>query len=290
MGRSVAWTAAAAVLTASLSGCSQTPPPKRYPLTGQVIAVNAVQQTITIKHEDIPNYMPGMTMSFPVVRADLLNNRTPGELVKAVLEVSDSAGKIAEITHTGTAPLPSENETAMAAGVLDVGGDVPDAALIDQFDKRRSISEWKGGLTLITFIYTTCPLPNFCPLMDQNFATIQRQVAEDPALKGKVKLISISFDPERDTPAVLKAHAAKFKADPAVWTFLTGDRVTIDRFAAKFGVGVVREGAGPASIAHNLRTALIGTDGKILRIYGGSDWTPSAALADLRAAATPAHR
>jgi protein SCO1/2 len=182
--------------------------------------------------------------------------------------------------------MPDRASPSMATEVLDVGATVPDAALIDENDKRRAFAEWHGTPTLVTFIYTRCPLPNFCPLMDRNFAAIQRDGANDPTLAGKFKLVSVSFDPEHDTPAVLRAHARELGADAAVWTFLTADKVTIDRFAAKFGVGVVRDGDAPGVITHNLRTTLIGADGKILKIYGGSDWTPATALADLRAAVT----
>ena len=117
-----------------------------------------------------------------------------------------------------------------------------------------------GEVTRITFTYTRCPLPTFCPLMDQNFATLQRRLAEDPDVQGRVRLITITMDPDHDTPAVLAAHAQRLKADPAVWTFLTGDRVTIDRLAQKFGVGIVRD-ADPTQITHNLRTSLVGPDG-----------------------------
>jgi protein SCO1/2 len=122
--------------------------------------------------------------------------------------------------------------------------------------------------------------------MDQNFATIQRAVAEDPALRGQVRLVSVTFDPETDTPAVLREHATQRRADPAVWTFLTGDAVTLHRFAGRFGVGVIRPD-GAAEINHNLRTALVGRDFRILKFYPGNDWTPSTVLADLRAAAGP---
>jgi protein SCO1/2 len=273
---------AVVALLAGISACTSVEPPRRYRLTGQVLAVHAERQELTVKHDDIPNFMPAMTMNYAVSSKSLLDGRVPGELIAATLEIQDTTGRLTEITRTGTAPLPSESEVAMAAGVLVEGDEVPDVALVDQFDRRRSSSEWRGRLTLITFIYTSCPLPTYCPLMDQNFATLQRAVAEDPRLIGQVKFISITFDPEVDTPKVLAAHAARLKADPDVWTFLTGDRVTIHRFAGRFGVGVIRPD-GQKEISHNLRTALIGRDGRIRKFYAGSEWTPSTVLADLRA-------
>jgi protein SCO1/2 len=266
------------------AACSRPPAPKHYQLKGQILAVLADRQQLTIKHGDIEGLMPGMTMSFPVASPDLMKGRTAGELITATLEVGDNGARLVEITHIGSAPLPEHtNEAELVAGLLSVGDETPDAALIDQDNRRRSLAEWRGTITLITFIYTSCPLPNFCPLMDQNFARIQAAVAATPALAGKVKLISISFDPDRDTPEVLARHAAGLHADPAVWTFLTGDRVTVDRLAAKFGVGVIRDDSD--QIAHNLRTTLVGADGRIVRIYSGSDWTPSGVMADITALA-----
>jgi protein SCO1/2 len=271
-------------LIMAAASCSQKEPPKRYDLKGQVLGVRADRQELTIRHEDIPGFMPAMTMTYPVTPASLLDGRTPGEIITATLEVDDAQGRLVAIAHAGTAPLPENvNELAMAAGLLEEGDTVPDAAFIDQQDRRRSFAEWQGTLTLVTFIYTSCPLPNFCPLMDQNFATLQGAIREDPALRGRVKLVSISFDPAHDTPAVLAAHAARRKADPEVWTFLTGDQKTIDRFSGQFGVGIMRPET-PGEIVHNLRTALIDRQGHVVKIYSGSEWTPGTVLADLRAA------
>lgn len=275
------------MVAVALSGCQRQEPPKRYALKGQVLALDATKNELAISHEDIPNFMPAMTMVYPVASASLMSGRTPGELITATLEVQNSIGLLVEITHAGTAPLPSENQAAMAFGVLDVGGEFPDTALIDQANRRRSISEWKGVPYVVTFTYTRCPLPNFCPLMDQNFLTLQRRLADDTLLRGRVKLISVTFDPQHDTPAVLAAHAAKLKADTNVWTFLTGDLVTVERFAGRFGIGVLRDAASPAEITHNLRTALVGADGKIVKVYSGSDWTPGTLLADLRDVLAP---
>lgn len=272
-----------ALVAVLAAGCSRGEPPRRYPLQGQVLAVHTDRQALTVKHADIPGFMPGMTMTFPVAAPKLMEGRAPGETITATLEISESTGRLVDIVHVGTAPLPADsNEVAVASGVLAVGDELPDAALIDQADRRRSLSEWKGTPTLVTFIYMRCPLPTFCPLMDQNFAAIQRAVADDDTLRGRVRLVSVSFDPEHDTPAQLSRHAAKLKADPAVWTFLTGDRVTIDRLAGRFGVGVIRTADGSKEITHNLRTTLIGADGRVAKIYSGGDWTPRTALADLR--------
>jgi len=293
MGRHVRRAARAALLFSlvtlgiGVAGCRRAAPPRLFALQGQVLAVHAERQELTIKHGDIEGLMPGMTMSFPVASAVMLKERTPGELVTATLELGDSGAKLVSITHTGTAPLPSASAVALAEGVLAVGDSVPDAAFLDQTDTRRSFSEWKGTPTLVTFIYTSCPLPNFCPLMSQNLATIQRAIAEDPALAGKVKLVSITFDPERDTPAVLAKHAAKLKADPAVWTMLTGDKKTIEKFAARFGVGLIRSAETPDEITHNLRTTLVGADWRVVQIYSGNEWTPSAVIADLRKIVRP---
>jgi protein SCO1/2 len=270
------------ILATALSACQRKEPAKRYPLKGQVLAVDVEKSELAIKHEDIPNFMPAMTMVYPVAPASLMKDRAPGELITATLEVQDSIGRLVEITHTGSAPLESANQAAMAGGVLDIGGELPDVALIDQTNRRRTLGEWKGTPYVLTFTYTRCPLPSFCPLMDQNLATIQRRLADDTILRGRVKLVSVTFDPEHDTPTVLTAHATRLKADPGVWTFLTGDTVTIERLAGTFGIAVMRDPANAAAITHNLRTALVGADGKIAKIYSGSDWTPGTLLADLR--------
>lgn len=266
----------------AFAACRREPPPRQYPIEGQVLAVHAERQELTIKHGDIPGLMPAMTMTFGVSSPLLLRDRKPGELVTGTLEVGNDTGRIVAIAHAGEAPLPADsNEAAMAGAVLAEGDEVPDAAFIDQSDRRRSFSEWRGSPTLVTFIYTRCPLPNFCPLMDRHFATLQKAIMADAALRGRSRLVSISFDPDYDTPSVLAAHAARYGADPSVWTLLTGDRVTVDRFAARFGVGVLRQ-TGEAEITHNLRTILIGADGRVVRIYSGNDWTPSGVLADMR--------
>lgn len=257
-------------------------------MTGQVLSVNRERQLVTVKHEDVLGLMPAMTMSFPVSKPELLEGREPGELITGTLEVTDAVGSLTTIVRVGFQALPANSNAAEMAGtILDIGEPMPDAAFIDQTNTRRAFSDWRGTPVLVTFIYTQCPLPQFCPLMDRNFAKLQEGMAGDASLRGRARLVTISFDPEHDTPAILAAHAARLHADPAIWTFLTGDKATVERFAAAMGVGVLRDTADPTMITHNLRTVLVGADGRILRIYGGGDWTTSGVLSDLRAAVRP---
>jgi protein SCO1/2 len=269
------------------SGCAGAPEPAavaRYDLAGQIMAVNADTRELTVKHGDIAGLMPAMTMTFGVADDTAVTSYVPGDLITATLEVADGVGRLSGVVKTGNAPLPANtNEVALAAGILAEGDDVPDAALIDQTDTRRSLAEWRGAPTVFGFVYTNCPLPNYCPLIDRQFVSLQRAIAGEPGLSGRVRLVSISIDPARDTPAVLAEHAAGLGADPAVWTFLTGDPATVDRVAGRFGVGISRTD-GSAEISHNLRTTLVGADGRVRRIYTGNEWTIDEVLVDLRAA------
>lgn len=252
------------------------------------MAVDTTGRQLTVKHDDIEGLMPSMTMTFRVADPAALEGRAPGDLISATLEVTSTDSRLLDVVATGTAPLPTNtNEVALAAGVLDVGDAVPDAALVDQADQRRSLSEWTGTTTLVSFTYTTCPLPNFCPLIDRNFGELQRLIADDARLAGRVRLISITIDPTTDTPAVLAAHATRIGANPDVWTLLTGDLRTVDRVAGRFGVGIVRPDE-PGEIKHNLRTTLVGPDGHVRAIYSGNDWTPDGLIDDLRASVASA--
>ena len=159
--------------------------------------------------------------------------------------VAPGSAWLSAITKTGSAPLPEDARTEIpaAAGVhlLKAGDTVPDTKLIDQDGATISLTDWRGSPVVVSFVYTRCPLPQFCPLVDRRFAEIQKLIEASPALEGKARLLSISFDPATDQPAVLRAHAAKLNANPAVWRFATADASIVDRLAATFGVNVIRE-------------------------------------------------
>ena len=255
---------------------------RRYELRGQLLAVDATKLVLTIKHEDIPGFMPAMTMTFAVRDRRLLQGREPGELITATLIVDDNAPYLTEVRRTGFAPL-ADMPTSAPVEVLAAGDPIPDATFIDQGGRTRRLSDWRGRVIAVTFIYTRCPLPNFCPLMDRHFREVQREIIQDPALRERVRLLSVSFDPGYDTPKILAAHAARVSADPAYWTMLTGEREAVGRFASKFGVSIIREGDS-AEIVHNLRTAIIDSQGRVVTMLSGNEWLPSELLGHLRTA------
>jgi protein SCO1/2 len=280
--RARACVAAAMALAISLSAaCSRG---REYELRGQILAVDAARREITIKHEDVKGFMPGMTMPFKVRDASLLKGRAPGELVRATLVVEDSEGYLRAIERTGHAPLTEPPPPRPPADALAAGDEVPDAAFIDEAGAPRTLSEWRGRTLAITFVYTRCPFPDFCPLMDRQFAQVQQIVSEDAGLRGRVHLLSISFDPGFDTPAVIATHAKKVGADPATWSYMTGEEAAITSFAARFGVSIMREGSDPASVVHNLRTAVVDADGRLVKVISGMQWAPSELVGELRSA------
>ena len=264
----------------SVSACSRD---KRYQFEGQVLAVDPARQEITVKHGDIGGFMPGMTMPFKVRDGRSLQGRKPGELIKATLVVTNSTGRLEDIVNIGEAPLTADAAHGVAGAPLEPGASVADAAFVDQSGRERRLSDWRGKTLAVTFVYTRCPLPDFCPLMDRNFAAIQQSLVSDQS-PGRIHLLSISFDPAFDSPKVLAAHAKKAGARPDAWTWLTGDQDPIDAFAAQFGVSIIRDDRPMQEITHNLRTIVIDRSGRVVKIYNGNDWKAEELLATLRAA------
>jgi protein SCO1/2 len=269
-------------LAFALSACA--PAPRQFELKGQVLAVDRDRQELTIRHDDIDGFMPAMTMAFKVGDASLLEGRSPGELITATLVVGSPAPHLGAITHTGTAPLPPDAAPRRAMSLVETGQPVRDAALRDTSAASRRLADWRGRVLVVTFVYTRCPLPNFCPLIDRQFAAAAAAVRAADDLRGRVQLLSVTIDPEHDTPRVLAAHAARLGADPHGWAFLTGTPDDIAGFAEQFGVSVIREGEDPAGLVHNLRTAIVDADGRLVKVLGGSDWTPAELLAEIRSA------
>lgn len=266
------------------AACAKPGPPKEYPLKGQILAVDPANREFTINHEDIPGFMPGMVMTYKVADARELEGRKRGDLVTATLVVDDLRTEVRNVTLIGEKPVAPAAARAATTPIVAPGATVPDTALVDTRGKPTRLSDYRGQVVVLTFLYTRCPLPEYCPRTERNFLQLQKAVAADTALGGAVHLIAVSLDPQYDTPEVLRKHAAAIGARPETWTFLTGEVAAVEDFGARFGLTIMRNPSEPASIAHNLRTAIIGADGKLRQIFDGADWTPSEVIAAVREA------
>jgi protein SCO1/2 len=268
-----------------LSGCRPQTTARHYPFNGEIIAVDRAAHQIIVRHQDIPNFMKAMTMPFAVKDAQTLDHLQIGQLIKATLAVTDTESWLENVQVTGQAP--SEPAQPSSFHIPTEGTPVPDFVFTNQDGHRVHLSEYKGKAVLLTFIYTRCPLPDFCPRMTNNFLAIEKSLNQDPAVYGRTHLLTITFDPEVDTPKVLREHALSTTALPASelfshWEFLSPQPKDLDAIAHFFALTVQKE---QGQITHSLSTVVIDRDGKLYRWYHGNSWTPEEMLRETKAAA-----
>ncbi|HUR34097.1 MAG TPA: SCO family protein [Vicinamibacterales bacterium] len=280
-------TAFSLVLTLLAPACGGTSHPgdrREYTLQGQVLSVQADHRQAVIRHEEITGFMSAMTMPYDVTDPKEYEAVAPGDLITARLIVEPNRAYLEQVKKVGTAPLEGAPAAAAAASgfeLIATGAPVPNQTFVNQDGTSVTLDSFRGNAVIVTFTYTSCPMPTMCPLMDRNFATIQAKLKEQNNLL-KTHLLSVSFDPDLDTPAVLKKHAASLGADPRLWSFVTGKRDEIDKWASGFGVSISRAMNDPSDITHNLRTALLDRQGNLVQVYTGNEWTPEQLLADVR--------
>ena len=280
-----------ALVVLNLSSCQprqrvRSPTEKHYDLKGKVVAVDKAQHLLTIAHEDIKDYMPGMTMPFTVKEDWVFEIAAPGNQISATLVVDGTQTWLEDVVITETSAAANE---VPAEGVQPkVGDDVPDYRLINQDGKTTSLHSYKGKVLLLTFIYTRCQDPNQCTLMSSNFAAIEQELRKQPELYQKTHLLSISFDPTYDTPKVLRsygaAHTGRYSdEDFAHWEFASGTADEVKGVAQFFGLRYYLDASsGQEQVIHSLRTAVIGPDGKVVKVYRGNEWKPDDLLGEIQ--------
>jgi protein SCO1/2 len=254
------------------AGC-QSAPEKRYPIQAEVISAEPQRQMITVKHGDIPGLMPAMTMSYMVADPKQIEKLGPGDKITADLVVSESKGRLENIVLVSKGdgkPSPGTSQR-----LPEKGDSVPDFAFVNQDGKPIHIRDYRGKALLVTFIYTRCPLPDYCPRMNENFRQIQSILRENPDSLKKAAFLSISFDPEHDTPKVLKHYASIYNraiTPPADWQFAVPAAKDLPEIAYFFGLVYQSDNA---QIVHSLSTTLISPTGKIENYYDNNEWTPA---------------
>jgi protein SCO1 len=254
-------------------------PEQRYPIKGTVVSVDKRDSTVTISHDAIRGYMDAMTMPFKLKDERLLSDLAEGDRVQATLVVSGLRSWLEEVVATREAVDQSGISKSQNWIEPKPGDEAPDFTLVNQDGKRIKLSQYRGRALVLTFIYTRCPLPDYCPLMTDNFSEIEKTLKAVPEMYAKTHLLSISVDPEYDTPKVLRAYATNHSADFEHWDFLTGAKDDVKRVATYFGMQYWRD---EDQIVHSLRTAIIGNDGKVVKLYRQNEWKPEEIVTELR--------
>lgn len=286
--------AALALLAVSINGgCAREEGVTRYPLKGKIEGLDILDRELLVAHEEIPGLMPAMTMPFKMPEATgflarfqgmRLERLRRGDVITATLVVKANESWIEKVNVLRyepppgmSAPVPKESKE---------GESVVDVLLEDQDGKPLRISDYRGKALVLTFIYTRCPIPEFCPRMMKNFQDLENLIEADPDLREKGRLLSVSFDVEFDRPEVLQAFGSAFVKDRgagpfARWKLATGTKENVGRLGQFFGLVFFKEGG---DFAHSLVTVVIGPDGKLVKEFSGNDWSAREAHAAMRQA------
>ncbi len=283
----------------NFSGCQsqphervRSPTEKRYDLKGKVVLVEKDNHLMTVAHEDIKDYMPGMTMPFAVGEESLWvfespHEVAPGDQITATLIVDGAKSWLEDIVITKESSE-TTSTTTLESLKPNPGDEVPDYRLINQDGKAIRVHDYKGKALLLTFIYTRCQDPGQCTLMSSNFATIDQELQKQPELYQKTHLLSISFDSDYDTPKVLRSYGAAYTGkysdeNFAHWEFASGSADEVKGIAQFFGMRYYQDSSGgKEQVIHSLRTAVIAPDGKIVKVYRGNEWKPEEVLKELQ--------
>jgi len=264
-------------------------PEKTFPVKGKVIATDATH--VTLDHEAVPGFMEAMTMPYKLKDPTIVSELHPGDRISARIVVQqDAAGfRAPELDNIVViAQARPDYKPAVTYNTPKPGDAVPDFKLLNQDNKAIHISQFKGRVILATFIYTRCPLPDYCPRISRNFAEIEKTLSAEPSLYAETHLLSISFDPAYDTPKVLKTYGTAYtgkqgKEAFSHWEFVVAPKANLNKVTEYFGVGVTS--GENQTLNHSLSTIVIGKDGRIAAWFPTNDWKTEDVVAAVRKAA-----
>jgi protein SCO1 len=275
-----------------VAGCRRPAAPpagqqKSFPVRGVIVSTDASRGEVLLNHEAIPGFMEAMEMPYRLKDPGVISELHPGDRITAALLVDQADGeyrnpRLDQIVIIAQAR--PDYKPAVQYHVPQPGDGVPDFQLLNQSNRHIHLDQFHGRIVLLTFIYTRCPLADFCPRMSHNFAEIDRQLSANPTLYRQTHLLSISFDPAYDTPAVLRRYGGistgRFtKENFAHWDFAAPPAVELPRMEQFFDLGVTP--GDNNTMNHSLSTVLIDKDGKVVAFYHGNDWDPAAVLAQM---------
>ncbi|HEY6446515.1 MAG TPA: SCO family protein [Acidobacteriaceae bacterium] len=265
------------------SAAQQQAGAKRYHIRGIVASSDAKTGAVTLDTDAIPGYMEAMTMPYTLAQPNIASELHRGDTITATLTVEADADVLDEIVIVGQAK--PDYKPAVTYNDLEPGEAIPDFRFLNQSGRWISLKQFRGKVVLLTFIYTRCPLPNFCVRMSRNFAEIDKALEKDPALAAKTHLLSVSFDPKYDTPKVLRSYGGAYtgrytRETFAHWDFAAPAEKALPQVLQFFDVGATPE--HDQTITHSLSTVVIAPDGKLYKWYPGNEWTVQQVLDDVK--------
>jgi protein SCO1 len=261
---------------------------QEFQVRGVVQEVKTADKEVVIQHEEIPNYMPAMTMSFEVKNTNELAGLAANDVVSFRMVVTDDDGWIENLTKVGVSTNTAADQirarTRLVREVepLKVGDKMPNYPFTNSLGEKVELKDFAGQAYAFTFIFTRCPFPTFCPRMNMNFETVYKELTAMPNAPTNWHLLSISFDPEFDTPQRLNEYSATYNPDPKKWSWLTGAMIDIDAITEQLGLVFTFENN---TYNHTLRTAVVDKNGVIRQIFWANEWTPQELLKELVAGA-----
>lgn len=263
---------------------------KTFQVKGVVKEVLPANNQVRIEHEKIPDYMDAMTMLFDVKDTNELAGLAPGDNISFRMIVTEDDGWIDRVTRLGiTTPIvanpPDSFRRAREVEPLKVGQAMPNYNFTNEFGKAVSLEDFRGKAVAFTFIFTRCPYPDYCPRMSKAFEAVQKHLKNATNGPTNWHLLSVTIDPQFDTPAVLKNYATTYRYDSNRWSYVTGELIDITAMAEQFGLLFWRPDPNqPVGINHNLRTVVVTASGKVHKIFPENTWKPE----DVAAAVTEA--
>lgn len=270
-------------------GSSAEETPREYSVRGVVRRVEPERRSVVVKHEEIPGFMPAMTMPFDVKEPKELSGLKPGDQIAFRMLVTTNDGWIDRIqvigSDTNAVATPPPVRITSSVPVLEAGSMLPDYTLTNELGKVIRLSDFRGKVLAFTFIFTRCPYPDFCPRMTDLFARAQKTLSAQTDTPKNLRFLSISFDPEHDTPELLRAYAERQHYDPLNWTLATGAWDQLEPLTGHFGLIFGRD-VPPEKMEHNLRTVVVRPSGKIQAILPSNEWQLEDLIREIQAAAS----
>jgi protein SCO1 len=282
----------ALAMAVGLAGCRGAAKPvasaggvKEYAVRGVVVSTDAAHGEVKLKGEAIPGFMEAMTMSYAVADPAAISEMHPGDTIAATLVDGETAMTLKNVVIVGQAK--PDYVPAVQYHVPAVGEVVPEFAMQNQSGKTIGLKAYRGKVVVMTFIYTRCPLADYCPKMSRNFAEIDKALQGDPKLYAKTHLLSVSFDPAYDTAKVLKSYGEAYtgrytKETFEHWEFAAPSVAELGKMEEYFDVGVTPGQSG--TLQHSLSTVIVDEDGRVVAFYPTNEWTVAEVVAKIRSA------